>query len=446
MKRSDELRQERSGVLDKMTALNSLAKDRSFTEEEQRQWNDLENLEKELLSRVNREERAEEIAAEKAASEAKRQEIQRKKDKEGTSGEEVDKRKIVNNYRFTKALRSLLPHGKLEGLEKEMHEEAESEARTNSVALTGVGAPSFLIDMRRANKRNLVVGTDADGGYTVPDQMRDFIGPLTPKVRVLELGATLLTGLQGNIPIPRQTAIASATWEGEVDANAETTPTFDQPSMSPKRLGAFTEYSKQLLVQSSIGIEQLVRNDLARAIGLGLDSAAINGSGTAPVPEGILNVTGIGSVAMGTNGGAPDRDALVKLINEIKTDDADIGEMAFLTTPGIEAKLMTTKVDAGSGQFVWPMAGQGLLGYRTATSTQVPSDLTKGTGTNLHAIIFGVWSQLMIGQWAGVDLVLDPYTKAKNASVNIVVNSWYDLLVRHVESFAAIKDADATIA
>lgn len=439
MKRSDELRQERQGILDQMEALNETAKDRNFTDEEQRQWNEFETQEKALMNRITREERAEQIAQERADQMA----AQKRIDKAANGGgEKREKSKIYKEYRFTRAMNSLLPHQKLDGLEREMHDEAVTEARASGQTVTGVGVPAFMIDLQQ---RDLVVGTDTAGGHTVATELDGFIGPLRPKVRVLELGAQLLDNLQGNIAIPRQTSITSATWEGETDANAESEPAFDQVTMSPKRLGAFTEMSKQLIVQSTLGIERLVRNDLAGAIGLGIDLAAINGSGASNVPEGILQATGIGSVAIGTNGGAPTRDHLVSLLNEIEQDNADLGAMAFLSTPGIKAKLMTTKVDAGSGRFVWEEGAGSLLGYRAAVSTQVPSNLTKGSGTNLHAILFGVWNQLIIGQWAGLDLVLDPYTKSKNAVVNIVINSWYDVAVRHPEAFAAIVDADATI-
>lgn len=441
MKTSDELRQERSSILDKMEALNERAKDRNFTDDEKAQWSDYEKSVSDLEDRIKREERAEEIASEKAEEIAKARQQQRAKDKP-RGGEEKDKRTIVNEYRFTRAMQALLPNGKLEGLEKEMHEEAEREARQSGQTISGVGAPSFLVKLQ---KRDLVVGTDTAGGHTVATELDGFIEPLTPRLKVLDLGAMLLDGLQGNIAVPRQTSISSATWEGETDANAESEPAFDQVTMTPKRLGAFTEMSKQLLVQSTLGVERLVRSDLSRSIAIALDSAAINGSGSAPIPLGILNTSGIGSVAIGTNGGAITRDHLVKLLAEIETDNADISTLSFLSTPGVKAKLMTTKVDAGSGRFVWEEGSGTLLGYRAESSTQVPSNLTKGTGTNLHAVLFGAWNQLMIGQWSGVDLVLDPYTKAKNAVVNIVINGWYDTAVRHPESFAAIVDADATI-
>jgi hypothetical protein len=89
--------------------------------------------------------------------------------------------------------------------------------------------------------------------------------------------------------------------------------------------------------------------------------------------------------------------------------------------------------------------GEGMLnGYRARVSTLVPSNLTKGSGSNLHAVLFGNWSELIVAQWAGIDLVVDPYSSAKNALVTLVINSWWDIAVKHAASFAAIKDVDVT--
>ena len=255
------------------------------------------------------------------------------------------------------------------------------------------------------------------------------------------LGATVLTGLMGNVDFPRNDADATAVWEGENDANAETSPTFDRIQFSPKRLGAFTDISKQLMVQSSLDVEAFVRRRLSFAIAKALDSAAINGSGTAPEPRGILNTSGIGSVVGGTNGAVPDWADIVDLETEVAIDDADLGRLAYLTTPGIRGKLKKTLVDSGSGIFIWGTNSTEINGYRAAVSTQIPSTLTKGSASNCHAIIFGNWEELLIGQWAGVDIVVDPYSGAKNALVTLVVNSWWDVAVRHPASFAAMKDA-----
>ena len=128
------------------------------------------------------------------------------------------------------------------------------------------------------------------------------------------------------------------------------------------------------------------------------------------------------------------------LKTEVATDNADMGRLNYLTTPGIRGLLKGTAKDAGSGQFVWGESST-LNGYNAAVSTQVPSNLTKGSGTSLHAIIFGNWEELIIAQWGGYDLVVDPYTSSKNALVTLVANSWWDIALRHAESFAAMKDA-----
>lgn len=434
---SVELKQERADKIKELRSIQKGAEGRKLTEEERKKVEATMARANELKTEIAAAELVEEEEQRTAEEEAKKRS---KKDKK-PGGEKREKREIISDYRFLNAIRSMLPNGpKLEGLEKEMHEEALQEAKRSGTALEGVGVPSFFVDFE---KRDLVVGTDAAGGYTVPTILDGFIGPLRPMLKVRELGATVLTGLNGNLDIPKQTGVTSATWEGEQDENAESDPTFGKVSMTPKRLGALTEVGKQLLFQSSLAVEQLVRNDLSIAVQTALDSAAINGSGTAPIPEGILNTTGIGSVAIGTNGGAPLRSHLIDLWKEIAVDNADQGALAFLTTPGVKAKLMNTLLDSGSGRFVWE-ENSSLVGYRAETSTQVPSNLTKGTGTNLHAIIFGYWRDLMIGQWNGIDMVIDPYTKATTATVRLVINSWWDLAVRHAESFAAIVDADIT--
>ena len=211
--------------------------------------------------------------------------------------------------------------------------------------------------------------------------------------------------------------------------------------MTPNRLGAKTHISKQLLAQSSISVEQFVRNDLDTAVRIAVDYAAINGSGSGNVPEGILNVTGIGNVAGGTNGLLPTFDHIIDLETAVSVDNADIGALAYLTTPGIKGALKKAKTDSGSGLFVWGQDAQTLNGYRAAVSTQVPSDLVKGSSSDAHAIIFGNWNDLILASWGGFDIVVDPYTLATQATVRVIVNSWWDMAVRHPESFAAMKDA-----
>jgi HK97 family phage major capsid protein len=118
------------------------------------------------------------------------------------------------------------------------------------------------------------------------------------------MGPTVLSGLQGNVAIPRQISATTTYWVTEASAITQAEATFDQVTMTPKQLGARSQYSRLMLQQSTPDIETIVRNDLARVMALGMDSAAISGSGASGQPRGILNTSSIGSVAMGTNGAA----------------------------------------------------------------------------------------------------------------------------------------------
>ena len=264
---------------------------------------------------------------------------------------------------------------------------------------------------------------------------------LDPRLQVEALGATVLTGLAGNLDIPKQSTIATAVWASEVASSTETNPTFAWLQLRPKRLTAFTPISKTLMVQSSFSIEQMVRRDLNRAIRIAWDRAAINGTGTSNQPTGILNMVGTGAVAGGTNGLAPTLSHIIDLETEIALDDADMGSLAYLTTPGIRGRLKKTeKFSSGTGMPVWE--GSELNGYNAVVSTQVPSNLVKGaSGSVCHAIIFGNWSELILAQWGGLDITVDQYSRAKEAIVELVVHSWVDVGVRHAESFAVMKDA-----
>lgn len=424
MKKANALKQERFELLEELEALNTQAGERAFTDDEQVKYDGIRAKVTDLESQITRAEDTEHLAALRAGK------------KSSTGGEKGEKQRISSDYSLMRAIRMAAKGKELDGLEGEMAQEARREAQRSGLTLSGnLQIPGML-------KRDLTAGTASEGGNTVATDLGDLIPILEPKLKVRELGATYLTGLVGNLDLPRNNADATATWEGENDANAETSPTFDKISLTPKRLGAFTDISKQLMAQSSIDVENFVRGRLSFAVAKALDLAAINGSGSAPEPRGILNTSGIGDVAGGTNGATPDWADIVDLESALAVDNADMGSLAYLTTPGIRGYLKKTIIDSGSGQFIWPVNATEINGYPVDVSTQVPSTLTKGTASGIaHAIIFGNWADLIIGQWAGYDVVVDPYSNSKNAIVTIVVNSWWDIAVRHAESFAAMKDA-----
>jgi len=443
-----ELRKKAGENIDKMSAITAKVEkeERNYTEEEDKQYKTLENEVEGLQKRAARLEK-------QAEQEARSQKPVAKTVIPGEAGgasEKREKQKLISQYRFAKVIKAQMPNApKLDGIEEEMRQEAVREAKEAGVQLDpkGIAVPGFFMSANKRyhnlgtiERRDLTVGTDADGGYTVATDLGELIPALRPRLKTIELGATLLSGLTGNLDIPRQTAVASASWKAENAASDESDATFDKISLTPNRLTAFTDVSNTLLTQSDAVTEAFVRRDLEIAVQTALDLAAINGSGTAPEPKGILNYSGIGSVAGGTNGAAPTLAHIIDLESEIAIDNADVINMAYLTTPGVRGKLKKTVLDAGSGFFIWQ--GMELNGYGAHISTQVPSDLTKGSGTDLHAIIFGNWQDLLIGQWGGVNILVNPYTRAKEDIVEVVVHSYWDVDLRHEESFAAMKDAD----
>lgn len=300
--------------------------------------------------------------------------------------------------------------------------------------------------------RDLTVGTDTAGGHTVATNLLagSFIDMLRNRMMVQRMGATVLTDLVGDIAIPRQTGGATCYWVAESGDPTESQQAFDQVAMSPNTIGAFTDISRKLLLQSSIDVENFVRGDLAKVLGLGIDLAGINGSGSSNQPEGIMNVTGIGAVAGGTNGAAPTWGNIIDLWSEVAQDNADVGTLGYLTNSKVIGKLMQTEKSTGTAQFVvkdFPDAEgmTGMGGSRCGVSNQVPSTLTKGTSSGVcSAIIYGNWADLLIGMWGGLSLTVDPYTQATSGTVRVVVLQDVDVAVRHPESFAVMADALTT--
>ena len=298
-------------------------------------------------------------------------------------------------------------------------------------------------------QRDLVVGTTTAGGHLVSTDLlaSSFIDLLRNRMSVMRAGAQMLTGLQGNIAIPRMAGAATAYWVTESNAPTESQQAFDQVTMSPKTVGAFTDLSRKLLLQSSVDVEGLVRRDLATVLGLEIDRVALNGSGIAPQPRGVLQTSGIGAVVGGTNGLAPTWAHIVELWSDVAAANADFGTTAFVTNSKVIGKLMTTEKATGTAQFVCPgfpdaSGVTSIAGARAVVSNQVPSNLTKGTSSGVcSAIAFGNWADLIVGMWGVLDLMVDPYSNSTSGTVRVVALQDVDVAVRHAESFSAMLDA-----
>jgi HK97 family phage major capsid protein len=254
-------------------------------------------------------------------------------------------------------------------------------------------------------------------------------------------GESILGGLVGDLAIPKQTGGATGYWLAEGDTATESTPAVGQVPLNPKSVGAYPELTRKLLKQSSIDVETFVRTELASTLALLIDKAGLHGAG-GNEPTGIANTSGIGSVVGGATGAAPTWANIVDLETQVAIDNADIGSLAYVSNAKVRGKLKTTLVNATAGSdMIWPLNSNQVNGYPVYVTNQVRSDLTKSTGTNLSAIFFGNWADLIVGMWGGLDILVNPYAKDTSGTVRVTALQAVDVAIRHAESFAAMLDA-----
>ncbi|MEA3211313.1 MAG: hypothetical protein QOE70_4370 [Chthoniobacter sp.] len=351
----------------------------------------------------------------------------------------------VKSYSLLKALRE--SHGgRLSGLEK--------EASDATAKIIGKSANGFFIphDVAMANLaesndlgirsikalthaiKTLNQTTFASGGALVGTNLLtgSIIELLRNKPLVAQMGAMTLSGLVGNIAIPRISGGATAYWLNEQGTATATDQSFEQLGLVPRRLIGRTGYTKELMNQTDLSVEALVRNDITTVLALAKDLAAINGAGGAE-PLGILNQpSGLNSV---TFSAAATRAKLIDFQAQVAADNASRGALAYMTTPASAAKQMNIPETQYSTKFIWDgNIDQGTVVGRPAFSTnQVPGD----------KVIYGNWNDLILADWAGIDVVVNPYTNDATGVVTITITLWSDVGVRHVVSFAVSTDSGA---
>jgi HK97 family phage major capsid protein len=282
--------------------------------------------------------------------------------------------------------------------------------------------------MRSWNQRDL---NTSDDSAMVAEAYRggDFIDVLRNASSVMAAGATMLSGLKGDVKIPRKTAASTAGWiSTEGGAASESEPTFGQVALSPKSLGAYTDITRLMMMQSSLDIEALIRNDLATGIALAIDNGALQGSGSSGQPTGIKNTSGI-NAPTAFAAATPTFAEVVAMETAVAEDNALLGNLAYILPASMFGALKTTKKDAGSGEFVVEPGGT-INGYRAIVSNQV-------TAGDLY---FGNFADLLIGMYGGLDITVDPYTASTSGTVRIVALQTCDVAVRHAVSFAFNND------
>ena len=295
--------------------------------------------------------------------------------------------------------------------------------------------------------------------FVVPGE---FLALLRNYMAVMSAGGTMLGGLQGPVAFPNQTSAGTASWVGEnpgVDL-AESNLLLSQIALNPRSLQSTTSYSRQLLAQSVIDVDGMIRQDLAQIMALALDLAAITGTGAANQPTGIANTAGIGSVAMGANGATPTYSSLVDLETQVTAANADQWPLSYLVHPTSRGTFKKATVLGNTvGTPAWQKATETLFladqvqganarvpgelnGYTAWASAQVPNNLSKGTAVGICLeILFGAFSQLVIGDWGMMEIIVDPYRLKKQGMIELTSFGMYGIAVKYPAAFAKIVDA-----
>ena len=288
-------------------------------------------------------------------------------------------------------------------------------------AAKGVYVATELFETRAAM-------TTATTGTIAPTDFKPelFVSALTSETIVSRLGATTLTGLTGDVVIPRETGSPNVGWVNEDEALPTGGATFDSVSLTPHHVGVITELSRQLLMQSSPQVEQLVRSMMSRNIALEIDRAAIAGSGTGAEPQGVLNDANVPSVVW-------DTDLFTTTADMIAAADlANVADnRAFVSTNGVKAIAM--KLRDGDGHPI--TIAETFHGEPTYFSNQVPADLGDG---NDEGLVYGDWRDFMIGIWSELDILVNPFAETAYSKGNILVRAMatVDFGVRRPASFA----------
>ncbi len=369
---------------------------------------------------------------------------------------EQEKRDI-GSFDFQKLLRYMHENargvrtGALDGIEAEMIQEGEKEARDSGLRAGGLILPRVLVRRnplggfeRRDMTATGTTSTAGDqGGMTIATTKSGLLDDFYNASVIRQAGATVLEGLVGNLDLPRLTAGTAPALKAENAAADEVTPLTAMLSLSPNRLPAYVDISERLLMQSSAAIEAVLRRNLTAQMSAVQEAAFFHGTGTNEA-NGIAGTSGIGSVAGGTDGAAPTWTHLVGLETAVDLNNALLGSPHYISNGQIRGKLKTTpKVASTDSLMLLDDRNGGLLnGYTPLWTNAVSRTLTKGSSSVASAIFFGNFADYYVAYWSGISLeMVRDKTNAISGLYTLVASAYYDGGVVRPKSFAAMLDA-----
>lgn len=323
--------------------------------------------------------------------------------------EEIKQVKTMRKFSLLKAINDVANNRQLDERAQEVVSAGIAEMRKAGQSYSG------QIVLPVEETRDIQATVEGAGQENVVEDKLGILEPLRANLVLVNAGASYMTGLVGNVSIPVYSG-SNVGWAGEVDAATNGAGTFTEVALEPKRLTAYIDVSKQFLIQDSNSAEEMLKRDIVAAISNKLEATVLGTeAGSTTKPAGLLNGITADSAAI----------TYEDIVNmEATLEGANVsGEIKYIVSPTAKAALKTTKIDVGSGKFA--MEGNEMNGYPVLCTSAVA-----GKG-----VIMGNFNDLVIGQWGGIDLTVDPYTQAANGKVRLVINAYFDAKPRRAESF-----------
>ncbi len=318
---------------------------------------------------------------------------------------------MKENFSLLKAVRAIANNQTLDERSQEVVNAGIAEMRKSGQSYSG------QIVLPVEERASVVAGTATNGQEAVAEDKLNILAPLRDALVLSAAGANFMTGLVGNVSIPTYSG-STVGWAGEVDAAKDGAGTFGEVELSPKRLTAYVDISKQFLIQDSVSAEALLRKDIVDALSNKLESTILgNVAGDATKPSGLFaNVTADTAAITFAD--------ILKMEQTLEEKNVG-GNIKFIASPAAKAVLRTTAVGGTKSDLRMLMEGNEIDGISTLVTN----------GMTAKGLILGNFNDLVIGQWGGIDLTVDPYTQAANGKIRLVVNAYFDAKPQRADSF-----------
>ena len=349
-----------------------------------------------------------------------------------------EEKKELKRFSLSKFIREAAGKG-LTGFESEMNQEAEKEMREAGKTLSGFGIPTVLLGVRTFDNNNITTATEGKEFAAITEW--SYIDALRNAMLGARLGVRYIPGMQGNARIVKGGGV-SASWLAEEAAASKVKENFGTVDMTPHRLQILGGYTYDLLKQAALPVEQILWDELIRAHAQALDAAIFNGSGSSGQPLGILADTNIGSVEGGEHGAAISYANVVALETAVGNANGLFGRLASVTNSKVAGAMKSTAKESGYPSYI--MEDGRANGFEVHVTNAIPSNLTKGSASGIcSAMIFGNFEEVLVPQWGGLDMIVDPYSSKAKGVVEVTAIAYHDVCVRRPGCFAAIKDIKA---